>query len=107
MKPEQPLYYSTYCFGTADAISFKDGLLRIHDLKTGVTKPHMEQLLTYAALFCLEYRYDPFDISTILRIYQNNEIEEYQPTGDEIRYFMDKVIHDTKVLADHEENLEV
>ena len=45
MKPEQVLYYSPFCFGTADAISFKNGLLRIHDLKTGVIPAHREQLL--------------------------------------------------------------
>ena len=52
MTPEQVLYYSDNCFGTADSISFKDNLLRIHDLKTGVTPAHMEQLEIYAALFC-------------------------------------------------------
>ena len=35
MTPEQVLFYSINCFGTADAISFDKGLLRIHDLKTG------------------------------------------------------------------------
>ena len=37
MKPEQVLYYSDNCFGTADAIVFRNNLLRIHDLKTGFT----------------------------------------------------------------------
>ena len=37
MSPEQVLYYSDNCFGTTDAISFRNGLLRIHDLKTGIT----------------------------------------------------------------------
>ena len=65
MTPEQVLYYSDNCFGTADAISFRTDpktgreLLRIHDLKTGVTKAHMEQLEIYAALFCLEYKMKP------------------------------------------------
>ena len=54
MTPEQVLYYSDNCFGTADAISFRNGMLRIHDLKTGVTPAHMEQLMVYAALFCLD-----------------------------------------------------
>ena len=54
MTPEQVLFYSVNCFGTADAISFRNGVLRIHDLKTGVTPAHMEQLMIYAALFCLE-----------------------------------------------------
>jgi len=53
LTPEQPLYFSRNCFGTADAISFNDKnrFLRIHDLKTGVTPAHMEQLEIYAALF--------------------------------------------------------
>lgn len=34
MTTEQPLYYSDNCFGTADAIMFKQNHLRIHDLKT-------------------------------------------------------------------------
>lgn len=33
MTPEQILYYSDNCFGTADAISFRKNVLRIHDLK--------------------------------------------------------------------------
>ena len=44
MVPEQLLYYSDNCFGTADSIVFRNGLLRIHDLKTGTTPTHMEQL---------------------------------------------------------------
>ena len=59
MTPEQVLYYSDNCFGTADSIAFRNGLLRIHDLKTGVTPAHMEQLEIYVALFCLEYKIKP------------------------------------------------
>lgn len=41
LKPEQVLYYSQNCFGTADAIDMRGDLLRIHDLKTGkVPAPH-------------------------------------------------------------------
>ena len=56
MSSEILLYYNSYCFGTCDAILFneKDKILRIHDLKTGTTTAHFEQLLIYAALFCLE-----------------------------------------------------
>ena len=42
MVPEQILYYSENCFGTADTIAFRNDILRIHDLKTGVTPAHME-----------------------------------------------------------------
>ena len=56
MDTEVVLFYSERFFGTADAISFRDNFLRIHDLKTGKTgkiEDHMEQLEVYAALFCL------------------------------------------------------
>lgn len=53
MTPEQVLYYSENCFGTADTISFDNKTLRIHDLKTGAVPAHMEQLFIYDALFCM------------------------------------------------------
>ena len=67
MVPEQPLFYSENCFGTTDAIAFRNRMLRIHDLKTGVIPAHMEQLEIYAALFCLEYKIKPADIEMELR----------------------------------------
>jgi hypothetical protein len=67
MTPEQSLYYSDNCFGTADAIGFRANRLRIHDLKTGLTEASMHQLEVYAALFCLEYRFKPFEIAIELR----------------------------------------
>jgi hypothetical protein len=79
MTPEQILYYSDNCFGTADAISFKRDLLRIHDLKTGVNKSSMDQLKIYAAMFCLEYDIPPGSIGIELRIYQNDKIEVCNP----------------------------
>jgi hypothetical protein len=98
MKPEQVLYYSDNCFGTADAIVFRNNMLRIHDLKTGVSKTHMEQLEVYAALFCLEYKKRPSDIDIELRIYQNNEIMIYNPTAEDIVPIMDKIITFDKLL---------
>ena len=74
MIPEQILYYSENCFGTADSISFRRNILRIHDYKSGVIPAHMEQLQIYAALFCLEYKVKPSDINIELRLYQNDEI---------------------------------
>jgi uncharacterized protein DUF2800 len=75
MTPEQVVYYSPECYGQADAISFRKGKLRVHDLKTGVTKCKMTQLKIYAALFCLEYGVKPGDIEIELRIYQNDAIQ--------------------------------
>lgn len=91
MTPEQGLYYSENCFGTTDAIRFVDGLLRIHDLKTGITPAKMEQLLIYAALFCFEYNIDPRDIRFELRIYQNDTIEILTPDAAEILVVMDTI----------------
>lgn len=91
LSPEVVLYYSENCYGTSDAIGFKNDLLRIHDLKTGKIKAHMEQLYIYAALFCLEYSVKPGDIQFETRIYQNNEIVIDNPTADMILPVMDKI----------------
>lgn len=99
MTPEQVLYYSDNCFGTADSISFKDGLLRIHDLKTGVTPAHIEQLEIYAALFCLEYKIKPADIDIELRIYQSDDIMIFNPTVEDIVPIMDKIITSDKIIS--------
>lgn len=99
MTPEQPLYYSDNCFGTADAISYKDHFLRIHDLKTGSTPAHMEQLMVYAALFCLEYGVDPKDIQIELRIYQSDEILALNPEAEDIQAIIDKIIWFDKCIT--------
>lgn len=98
MTPEQILYYSENCFGTADAIAFRNGLLRIHDLKTGVIPAHMEQLEIYAALFCLEYKVKPGEIEMELRLYQENNIIFLQPTAEDIVPIMDKIISFDKII---------
>ena len=98
MTSEQPLYYSENCFGTADAICFRNNQLRIHDLKTGVTPAHMEQLLIYSAIFCLEYGIKPSDINTELRIYQSDDIIGYIPEPKEIVHVMDKIIYFDNIL---------
>ena len=98
MKPEQPLYYSDNCFGTADAISFHKNLLRIHDLKTGITPASMIQLEVYASLFCLEYGKDPGKIGICLRIYQLNEKDELEPHPEDIREIMDRIVEFDAVI---------
>lgn len=92
MSVEQPLYYSDNCFGTADTISFRRRQLRIHDLKTGVTKTSENQLVVYAAIFCLEYGVSPFEIEIELRIYQNEEVRVFIPDPEFIFRIMDKII---------------
>jgi hypothetical protein len=98
MTPEQPLYYSDNCFGTADAICFRSKTLRIHDLKTGNIPAKMEQLRIYAALFCLEYNMKPADIKMELRIYQNDQVLFENPEVDAIVPIMDRIISFDKIL---------
>lgn len=100
MTPEQILYYSENCFGTCDAISFRNNQLRIHDLKTGVTQTSIRQLEVYAALFCLEYKFKPFEIDIELRIYQNDEVQIYEADPDVIMHIMDKIITFNKRISD-------
>ena len=92
MTPEQILYYSENAFGTADTISFRRNKLRVHDLKTGRLQCSVHQLEIYAALFCLEYKFKPFDIEIELRIYQSNEIQIFESDPDAIAHIMDKII---------------
>lgn len=91
MVPEQTLYYSDNCFGTADAIGFEKNFLRIHDLKMGKGAASPTQVKVYAAIFCLEYRHDPKEIDIELRIYQNNEILVFGEDRAEILYIMEKI----------------
>ena len=92
MQTEQVLFYSLNCFGTADAISFKKNILRIHDFKSGVTPASIRQLEIYAALFCLEYNHNPNNIDMILRVYQNDEVIEHEPVKEDIMYIMRKIV---------------
>ena len=104
MDTEVVLYYSDRFFGTADTICFRNNFLRIHDLKTGTGPTHMEQLLIYAALFCLEYNIKPEKLEGCeLRIYQNDDYEYNNPTAEDIRYVMNRIIHIDKILLKMEE----
>lgn len=106
MTAEQPLFYSWNCYGTADAISFRQDpntnrwMLRIHDLKTGSTRTNMRQLEVYACLFCLEYDHNPADIDIELRIYKSDNVDIYIPDLDDLIHiiqqikFMDQMIDD-------------
>lgn len=103
MRCEQPLYFSENCFGSADTISFRRSKLRIHDLKTGVSAASMTQLQIYAAIFCLEYNIDPFDIEIELRIYQRDEIRIENPDPLLIRDIMDKIIYSDQQIESMKE----
>lgn len=95
MRVEQPLWYSDLSFGTADAISYSRNVLRIHDLKTGLSPASMDQLMVYAGWFYLEYKKQiNFQKSkTELRIYQNQEVLCYTPTNQDISGIMEKIVH--------------
>jgi len=107
MRPEVLLYYSPRCYGTADTISHDNGVLRIHDLKTGATPVPpgaTKQLLIYAALFCLDYKIDPIDLSGVhLRIYQNEEILEFDPSEQELLRTTRRIVEADKMLKEAEE----
>ncbi len=94
MTPEVILYFSNDCFGTTDAINYNEEthFLRIHDLKTGTTPAHMEQLIIYVALFCLEYGIKPNSIYVELRIYQGEEPWIYEPTVEQITAAIETII---------------
>lgn len=99
MKPEQVLYYSENCWGTADTICFRNGMLRIHDLKTGETPASEHQLEIYAALFCLEYGQKPDKIKIELRLYQSNEVSVFKPEAKAILDIMHKIVEFDKVIT--------
>lgn len=108
MDTEVVLYYSDRFFGTADAISFRDGFLRIHDLKTGSVgkiESHIEQLEVYAALFCLEYRIKPSNIEIELRVYKNDEVICHNPTAERIVPIMDRIVYLDKLLEKLDEEV--
>lgn len=100
MESEQVLFYSENCFGTADAISFneKERFLRIHDLKTGVNPAHFDQLMIYAAMFCLEYNQRPENLTMELRLYQNDEVLIFEPDPMDISSIMDTIERFDKII---------
>lgn len=106
MTTEQPLVYSDRIFGTADTITFRNNFLRIHDLKTGAHKADMEQLATYAALFCLEYGpkygFKPGDIEYELRIYQWDAITVDNPTAEDIVPIIDRIVQTEKIASKYD-----
>ena len=105
MEPEVVLKYSNNCFGTTDAIKFleNDHFLRIHDYKSGVSTARVEQLLIYAALFCLEYKVKPTTIKSELRIYQNGNVMVHNPEAEELISAMDVIINHDKFITNMKE----
>ena len=100
MYAEVPVGVSDDAFGTVDALIFdyKTKLLRIFDLKTGRIPSRPEQLIEYAAYFCIEYKLKPGEIKTELRIYQSGEITTIEPTAPDILPFMSRIKRGDKIM---------
>ena len=103
MIPEEIIDYSKNFFGTCDALMFNEHRreFKIFDLKTGIRPAKVEQLVVYAALYCLKYHIDPIDVSTELRIYQNGDVAIYNPAPDEISDVMDIIIRFDNLMNKH------
>lgn len=110
MTPEQVLFYSIRSFGTADAIGFEQiedefgnklNVLRIFDLKTGVSKASFDQLLIYAGFFMLEYDMLPGDLDVVeFRIYQNDNVEIWSPQIEDLAYVLDRIKTSDRILEE-------
>lgn len=101
MIPEQVLFWSMDAFGTADAISYRDNFLRISDLKTGLAQTSVRQLEVYAALFCLEYHYNPFKFDGMeFRIYQSDEVKVFEGDPHIITQIMETIKLFSKKIAE-------
>lgn len=101
LTPEQVLYYTPNCFGTADAIGVTDDDLYIFDLKTGETRADMRQLEIYAGLFSLEYPREWSNIGHVyLRIYQSNNIREVEEAKEEIDAVAARIVEANAILDD-------
>lgn len=108
MTPEVVLFATELAFGTADAIGYRQEfdddindtimVLRISDLKTGTTRTTIRQLYIYSAYFCIEYKVDPFQIKTVLRIYQNDEVKEEVADPNEIEAIMRKTLRASDIV---------
>lgn len=106
MIPEQILFFSINAFGTADAIKYtpatktKPALLRVFDLKTGVTPASFDQLHVYCAYFCLEYGMKPTELEFELRIYQNDDVQIQEGDVDTILHIMDRIITADRIIEE-------
>jgi len=105
MQAEVPLFYSVDCFGTADALGIRQErtqwILRVSDLKTGVSPASMKQPLIYAGIFFHEYGevFKPQDVKVILRIYQNDQVQEFEPDTADIQMVMSRIKTQAALVA--------
>lgn len=101
---EQPLWYRRdIAGGTSDSVTpleniLRNKIVRIFDLKTGTSPVHMEQCYKYAALLCLEYDLDPYQLVFETRLYYNGEVIIDEPPPSTIAEMMNNYIHKTEVI---------
>lgn len=106
MSTEVVLRYSDNAFSTADALDFTKNphsdrmILRCFDLKNGVSPASGDQLLVYAAYFCLEYGVRPMEIDYDLRIYQNDDFVEIEVNAEDILYIMDRIVEFDALISE-------
>lgn len=105
MSPEEVVFYSPNCFGTADALRFDErkAKLYINDLKTGKTPPKMEQLWVYAALFCLQNGIRPGDLEVITRLYFQDDVVEENPSTEDLAQISDRIKTVDKIAQEEDD----
>lgn len=112
LKPEVALFYSRNAFGHIDAIGYdeKKRVLRASDLKTGVTPTSFKQIIAYVALFFLEYGRElgvgPFDVTTEMRLYQNDEVRLEIADPGEIVHAMDRIKTADRIIEELREEVD-
>lgn len=107
MRTEVILFFTLLAFGSVDAVRYDElkRVLRVSDLKTGTTIASFVQLECYAALFCLEYDLNPFEISIELRIYQGRQVKEVLADPDRIFHVMDRYKTANKIIEAYRKEL--
>ena len=58
----------------------------------------MQHKFLIDALFCLEYKKNPNDISMELRIYQSDQVLVHNPEPEQILYTINKIIESDKII---------
>lgn len=100
------LYYSEYCYGTADGIKYDrpNKHIIIADLKNGSSHKSLtkfeDQLSVYAALMCLEYKLDPLDHTYEGRIYVSNAKSITSIDPEYVLMIMNKIILFSTILEE-------
>jgi len=103
LDPEIALVFSDRFFGHADAVGVADKTIRVHDLKTGSSPAHIDQLLLYDAFLCHEYGLNPNAYTHELRIYQNDDILIGNPDGSDVQAVIDQHLIFDKIQYSFEE----